>query len=157
MELAAAVIPISEGEGWPTLHTRRFGQLEVRPESLWYFAEGLVGFENLHHFLRVEPEALFPMAFLVACEDPEIAFPVLPAHLCLSGYAPEIPAGVLAAIGLDDLAGADVLAVCSVAQDTLTLHANLRGPILVNPASGRGCQVVLHESVYSLRHLLGAA
>jgi flagellar assembly factor FliW len=155
MELVAVVMPVSEEEGWPTLHSRRFGTLEVRPDKLRHFAEGLVGFESLHRFLCVEPEALQPLAFLVACEDPEIAFPVLPAHLCLSGYAPEIPVEALATIGLDDPHGAEMLAICSVAQDTLTLHANLRGPILVNPANGQGCQVVLRESAYSLRHLLG--
>ncbi len=138
------------------LESRRFGRLEVLPDQLVTFPVGFLGFEEFHQYLRVAPEGLEPLAFLVACDDPEVAFPVLPVTLCLPGYSATFPPEGLAAIGASSADGLEVLAICSLAADTGTLHANLKGPILVNPDTRLGCQVVLHESPYSLRHLLGA-
>jgi flagellar assembly factor FliW len=138
------------------MESRRFGRLTVTPERLVEFPAGLIGFEELREYLMVEETAWMPLRFLVACDDPELAFPVLPAPLCAPDYAPTFPAeafGLIGALGGEPL---EVLAVCTLAADTQTLHANLQGPILLNPATRLGCQVVLHDSPYSLRHLLGA-
>lgn len=145
------------GPGAGVLESRRFGRLELQAERLYYFSAGLIGFEELQTYLLVTPESLAPLRFLVACDAPELAFPVLPAHLCLADYAPVFPAEALARIGATSATALEVLAVCTLAQDTLTLHANLQGPLLINPATRQGCQVVLPESPYGLRHLLGAS
>ena len=139
------------------LESRRFGSLEIQPENLVTFPTGLLGFEEFHEYLRVEPEALAPLMFLVACDDPEVAFPILPGVLCLASYAPAIPPEALKTIGADEGGFLEVLAICGLAPDTGTLHANLQGPVVINPETRLGCQVVLHDSPYSLRHLLGAA
>jgi flagellar assembly factor FliW len=136
--------------------SRRFGPLEIFPERIVRFPAGLLGFEELTEYLHVAPEALEPLTFLVALEDPEVAFPVLPANLCLSDYAPPLPSEALALIGLNPDEEPEVLVICSLAPDTGTLHANLQGPLVINCAMRVGCQVVLHDSQYNLRHLLGA-
>jgi len=46
--------------------------------------------------------------------------------------------------GTEDLL--EVLAVLTLDPETATLYANLRGPVVINPATKRGCQVVLHDS-----------
>ena len=138
------------------LESRRFGRLEVFPDQVLTFSEGLLGFEELHEFCVVAPEALQPLSFLVSCDDPGVAFPVLPARMCLAEYAPSISPHAREAVEAQPGQPLEILAICAVAQDTLTLHANLRGPVLINPARRLGFQVVLHDSPYSLRHLLGA-
>jgi flagellar assembly factor FliW len=138
------------------LESRRFGRLEVFPDEVLTFSSGLLGFEELREFCVVAPEALLPLTFLVSCDDPGVAFPVLPARMCRSDYAPTIPPDAREAVEADPGQALEILAICAVAQDTLTLHANLRGPLLINPARRLGFQVVLHDSPYSLRHLLGA-
>lgn len=136
--------------------SRRFGRLEISPDRLVIFPAGLLGFEEFREYLRLAPEALQPLSFLVACGDPEVAFPVLPARLCLPEYAPAFPPEALEALGDGRGDPLEVLAIVSLAPDTGTLHANLRGPVLINPATGIGCQVVLHDTAYSLRHLVGS-
>jgi flagellar assembly factor FliW len=138
------------------LESRRFGRLEVFPDQVLTFSGGLLGFEEFHEFCVVAPEALQPLTFLVSCDDPGVAFPVLPARTCLADYAPAIPPDAREAVEAQPGQPLEILAICAVAQDTLTLHANLRGPVLINPAKRLGFQVVLHDSPYSLRHLLGA-
>jgi flagellar assembly factor FliW len=137
--------------------SRRFGRLNATPEQRLRFPQGLLGFEEYTEFLLVSPEALQPLSFLVACADPEVAFPILPAGLCQADYAPAFPPEALQAIEAAAEDRIEVLVICSLAQDTHTLHANLRGPVLLNATRRLALQVVLHDSSYSLRHLLGAS
>jgi flagellar assembly factor FliW len=137
------------------LETRRFGPLEVWPDKVIMLRDGLIGFEELHEYILVQPDGLEPLSFLVACENPDVAFPVLPGAMCLAGYAPPIPADAMTAVGGGAREQLELLAICTTAPDTGTLHANLRGPVVLNPRTRLACQVVLHDSPYSLRHLLG--
>jgi flagellar assembly factor FliW len=139
------------------LESRRFGRLEVIPDQVITFPAGLLGFEEFRDYLRVAPEALEPLTFLVACDDPEVAFPVLPASLCVPDYAPAFPTETWKTLGAGPGSPIEVLVILCVAPDVGTLHANLRGPLLINPASRIGCQVVLNDATYSLRHLLGGS
>jgi flagellar assembly factor FliW len=138
------------------IESRRFGRLEITERETLTMTAGLLGFEEYRAYCIAAPEALHPLMFLVACDDPEVTFPVLPARMCLAEYAPTLPGDALEAIGAEAGAPLELLAVCALAQDTMTLHANLRGPVVINPITRRACQVVLHDSAYSLRHLLSA-
>ncbi len=138
------------------LESRRFGSLDVSPETVIRCPSGLLGFEEFQEYILVQPEGLEPLSFLVACENPDVAFPVLAGGLCQPGYAPAIPTHVLESLGAATRQEVEVLAICTMAPDTGTLHANLRGPVVLNPASRLACQVALDDGTYSLRHLLGA-
>lgn len=138
------------------LESRRFGRLEIRAEHVVGFPAGLLGFEEYREYLIVQPSGLEPLSFLVSCENPDVAFPVLPAHLCLAGYAPPIPAHALETVRAETGQEIELLAICTMAPDTGTLHADMRGPVVLNPTRRLACQVVLDGSAYSLRHLLGA-
>lgn len=138
------------------LETPRFGPLHVRPDAVIRCPAGLLGFEELHEYILVQPDGLEPLSFLVACENSDIAFPVLAGTLCQPGYAPVIPAHILETVGAATSQEVELLAICTMAPDTGTLHANLRGPVVLNPATRLACQVALDDSTYSLRHLLGA-
>jgi len=139
------------------LQSRRFGPLPVSAERVIAFPQGLLGFEELDRYLYLSLEALEPIAFLVSIDDPEVAFPVVPARLCLPDYAPALPAEALAELGSAPADPPLLLAICTLASDTGTFHANLKGPVVINLATRRGCQIVLHDSPYSMRHLLAAA
>jgi flagellar assembly factor FliW len=147
---------LRDGMASRVLLSRRFGRLEVFPDQILHFSPGLLGFEELQAYCLVAPEALRPLMFLVACDDPEVAFPVLPARMCLAEYTPILPPEALEAVGAVTDEGLDILAICAMAPDTMTLHANLRGPVLINMQKRLGYQAVLPDSPYSLRHLLGA-
>ncbi len=137
-----------------TLESRRFGRIPVAEAQVLRFPEGLPGFEELREFLLLSPPALAPVQFLVALADPDISFPVLPARLCLAGYAPALGPAELAgleAAGPDDLA---LYAILTFDQARAQVTANLRAPLLVNPAARLGRQALLPDSTYALRHAL---
>jgi flagellar assembly factor FliW len=136
------------------LQSRRFGSLEAPPDRLFHFPAGLLGFEEYTEYLLHAPQTLYPIRFLVAVADPELAFPVLSAALCTPDYAPPLPPEVWSLLQAGTEDRLEVLAVLTLDPETVTLHANLRGPVVISLATRRGCQVVLHDSPYSLRHLL---
>ncbi len=138
------------------LESRRFGSVLVAEEEIVRFPEGLPGFEELREFLLLSPPDLTPVQFLVALQDPEISFPLLAAGLCLAGYAPRLDAGDLGGLGTADASGLAIYAILTFHPEGEEVTANLRAPILINPAARIGRQMTLVDSTYSLRHpLLG--
>ena len=86
-----------------TLESRRFGAMTVAEEDIVRFPEGLPGFEELREFLLLSPPDLAPVQFLVALQDPEIAFPLLAARLCLAEYAPRLDAVEIRGLATTDV------------------------------------------------------
>jgi len=137
-----------------TLESRRFGSVEVVEEATLLFAEGLPGFEELREFLLLSPPELAPVQFLVSLMVPDISFPVLPASLCLPGYAPQLGEADLDQLHLVAASEATLYAILTFHHEQEEVTANLRAPLAINIAARLGRQVTLADSTYSLRHPL---
>jgi len=82
-------------------------------------------------FLAVDPGAYFP------------------------DYAPPLPAAVCADLGLDDPTQARLYCLVTVpAEGPAAATANLRAPLVVNPANWRSTQVVLLDGGHPIRRPL---
>ncbi len=69
-------------------------------------------------------------------------------------YAPALPQAVCADLGLDDPAEARLFCLVCVPREgaaAATATANLRAPVVVNPATGRATQVVLLDGSHPIR------
>ena len=99
------------------LDSRRFGRMEVAEDQVLTVPAGLLGFEEYVEYCLLAPEALYPLMFLVVCDNPEVTFPVLPARMCLAEYAPALPQESLEAIGAHAGEPVEILAICALAQD----------------------------------------
>jgi flagellar assembly factor FliW len=78
--------------------------------------------------------------------DPDVYFP---------GYAPRLPAALCADLGLDDPATARLYCLVTVPPEgPAAATANLRAPLVVNPANWRAAQVVLLDGQHPIRHPL---
>jgi flagellar assembly factor FliW len=137
-----------------TLESRRFGTVRVTEEAVVRFPEGLPGFEELREFLLLSPPELEPVQFLVSCGDPEISFPILPASLCLEGYAPELESSTLQALEVPEASAPAMYAILTFHHECDRVTANLRAPVLINSSARLGRQVTLMDSTHSLRHVL---
>jgi flagellar assembly factor FliW len=137
-----------------TLESRRFGQMEVREEAVIRFPDGLPGFEELHRFLLLSLPELEPVQFLVSIDDTEISFPVLPAPLCVPDYAPDVRAADLEPLRAAEGSAVTTYVILTFHHEGERVTANLRAPVLINPASRVGRQVTLSDSTHSLRHEL---
>jgi flagellar assembly factor FliW len=127
------------------------------PERIVTFSQGLPGFEDCRHFVLVASPSLDPFRLLqgagpttapsfVAIDptlvDPEYTQALMPADLLR-----------LEARSADKLVWLAIVAPQPDGHATV----NLRAPVVINPASMRGIQVLAHDSAYRLDHPLNAA
>ena len=88
-------------------------------------------------------------------EDPELRFLVAPPEPFFPDYAPFLPGGARAELGLADATDARLYCLVTVPDgDVAAATANLRAPVVVNPASSRARQVVLADGGHPIRRRL---
>ena len=137
------------------VRTTRFGDLEtvaVSEEAILTFPDGLPGFERHTTFALMEHERLEPFLWLQSIEDPLIGFLVIEPALLVNDYSFDLGDPDVELLGLADDVEPRVLAVLVVPEDVRAMTANLQAPVVVNPASRLGKQVILTDERFSLRH-----
>lgn len=129
-----------------------FGEIEVEPDKVYRFPDGLLGFEELTSFILIDAEELRPLTWLVSLDEPEITFPLADPKYFVESY--DVPIGAedrdLLDVEADD--NVAIFTIVRLPQDGESITANLRGPIVLNLSSRIGRQVVLKNEAYGHRH-----
>jgi flagellar assembly factor FliW len=133
------------------LTNSQFGEFELPDAGVYEFRHGILGFEELRRYGFLHLPEFAPFDWLVAVDEPEICFPVISPMLLSPGYI--VPMGEVERKALDSRAGDPVvpLVIVTVGSGTPRVTANMRGPVMLNPKSRKGMQVVLFESGYPVR------
>jgi flagellar assembly factor FliW len=122
-------------------------------QSTILFPRGLPGFEACRGFVLMTPEQEGPLQYLKSVEGPQADFLVIDPRRVLPTYRCELSDGDRMQLG----AGADTvllwLALVTIETDG-AITVNLRAPVVINPERMVGKQVIPHDSVYPLRHVL---
>lgn len=122
-----------------TLESSRFGRVEIDPDSVLEFPEGLIGLAGSRYaLLATKPDS--PFSWLHSLEDPDLALPVTNPHHFFPGFRVELADGEAERLGLADVEGVDVLVTVRAGRELSDYAANLRAPILL--WNGRGHQVL---------------
>ena len=120
------------------------------------FPAGLPGFETCHAFVLMSPAANSPLQCLQSVDGQEASFLVIDPRRVLPDYHCELAASDRHCLGSSNDEALLWLALVSVEIDG-TVTANLRAPVVINPARMTGRQIVPQASIYPLRHvILGA-
>ncbi len=120
--------------------------VEVDPETLFTFPDGLAGFENCKRFKLFHEEGKPTVFWLQCVDDPEAMFPVVvPEQLDLE-YQIELTDEDCSLIDLRNEADAAVVVIIyrDVAQDG-KIAANTYSPVVLNLKSRKGMQKVLQS------------
>lgn len=117
----------------------QFGELLVEPHHIFYFQNGLLGFEELREFVLISEEETLPFKWLICVEKPEIGFPLLsPWHIDLT-YDP----------GNDfDQDRQVVFVVVTLEDDQGRMTANMKAPVILEIDNQTGEQVILPKDKY---------
>lgn len=128
----------------------RFGEIEYEHEKTIEFPKGLIGFENLRHFIVMPKRKEGPLFWIQSAEDPEIAFVLTdPTNFFLDYRV--VPDGTdRDQLGIGKKDDCLVLAVVTV-RPSREITLNLLAPILFAPATNRAMQVILENSPYQVR------
>lgn len=122
-----------------TLHSTRFGRLEVPAEAVIEFPHGLIGLGGTRYALlaRSEDSAFI---WLHSLDDPALAVPVTNPWRFFGDFEVELSDDEAARIGITDADQTSVYVTVRAAEALEDFHANLRAPILIS--GGLGHQVI---------------
>jgi flagellar assembly factor FliW len=122
------------------IHTTRFSTIEIEPDDILFFRNGLIGFEDCRHWVLLADADNSAVAWLQSMQHADIALPVVSPRRFVSEYQVRLEPSDVDALQLSAVEQAYVLGVVSRDEETLTL--NLRAPLVINLDRRIGCQVV---------------
>lgn len=131
--------------------SRLFGPIEIEPDQVVVFPEGLLGFTGQHRFvlLAAAAEGVF---WLHSVEEGNLAFLVLEPTRFFPEYTVDIDEGVVP-FDVTDPTALIVLTIVTLPREAgMQATANLRAPLILNFTHRCGCQVLLKDSDYGPRH-----
>ncbi len=124
--------------------TSRFGKIDVPEERIFFFPRGLIGLEHLKRYARLDSEKGASIQWLQAVDDPETAFLVSEPKTYIPSFELKIwesdPSG--AQTEGPNLEKLEILTILHVDRETKSLHVHVQAPLLLDPASRKGVQVI---------------
>lgn len=135
------------------LSTPRFGELEVKEEDIIVFPSGILGFDDVRRYVLLEHSEDSVFHILQGVDDPAVAFVLIDPRTFRPDYKAEINREQVAELELDDEDDAVVLAIVTVPEGNPSgMTANLQAPVVLNARKRLGCQVVMADGPYGIRH-----
>ena len=117
------------------------------------FPKGIPGFEACRGFVLIAPEGETLVQCLRSVEGPAASFLVIDPRRAMPGYRCELSKADRERLRAAADAPLLWLALVTIDEDG-TIAVNLRAPVVINPATMLGAQVIPHQCLYPLRHVL---
>lgn len=137
------------------LNTRHFGEIEVNEDRIIDFPNGLVAFDDLKKYLLIENEdKRIPFCWLQSLENPDLAFVLINPFLFKKDYSFEFSDENMAELAIRGPEDVAVFSITVIPQDIKKMTANLLAPIIINPRSRKGKQIILQDKHYSTKHFI---
>ncbi len=121
------------------IESPRFGRVEIDPESVIEFPDGLIGLGGSRWaLLTSDPSS--PFKWLHCVDDPSLSLPVCDPHRFFADFSVQVTDEDGERLGLDERTQVDVYVTVVAAERLSDFTANRRAPILV--WNGHGHQVI---------------
>ncbi len=136
------------------INTKVFGEIDIADEKIIHFPSGIIGFPEMTEFALVhdEEKGIGAIHWLQSVQEPAFAMPVMDPLLVRPDYNPEVDDELLRSIGElipDEML---VLVTVTVPSDLTKMSVNLRGPIIINAAEKKACQVIIDGEDYAVKY-----
>lgn len=121
-----------------------FGTFEVRPDEVVTFPSGLPGFEKCRRFVLLSHATHAPLRCLHAIDGPASFLAVDPCTVAVD-YQCVLPPEAQGRVDAREDTRLVWLVLVALSDGDEASTANLRAPIVINPASMLGCQFVIDD------------
>ncbi len=136
------------------IETRLFGNIEIDVNKIINFSDGIIGFEDLKQFMIMHDaeSEKSKILWLQSLDDGNIALPVIDPLMIKSNYNPVVEDELFKNIG--ELVDGEifVLTTLTVPADITKITTNLKAPIVINPVTLKGCQIIVDNDDYVVRY-----
>ncbi len=138
------------------INAKYFGQVSYESNETIHIINGLIGFESYTEYLPIPfHEDNDSLISLQSLEDETLSFILMNPFGIYPDYAPSISRqdmDELKAKSAEDIS----YYVISVIRDSVAESTvNLKAPLIVNALNRQAKQVILEQSEYTFRHILG--
>jgi flagellar assembly factor FliW len=133
------------------IRTTRFGHVEIRPDDILRFPEGLFGLADCRHWVLLADSANDAVGWLQSTSRPDLALAVVSPRRFVPQFQLRVFRSELHRIAVHDPRQAHVLVIVGKNEGGITL--NLKAPLVINLEQRSGRQVVNNADV-SVRHPL---
>ncbi|MCI8465829.1 MAG: flagellar assembly protein FliW [Lachnospiraceae bacterium] len=137
------------------LETDAYGEIEYEEKDLITFPDGIFGFPDLKHYLLLcLTEGDDTILLMLATDRPEIVFAIVNPLLFCQDYAPSLSEAELSFLEAGDADELSYYAICNIRGQEKYLQStvNLKCPLVIDPVTRKGMQVILSEPAYHYRH-----
>ena len=134
--------------------TRAFGEIEIDESKVIEFPGGIIGFPDLQHFVLLydEEQGSNTVKWLQSVEEPGFAMPVLNPLIVKEDYNPSVDDELLKPLGEMNDDDMIVLVTMTIPHEIEKMTVNLRGPVIVNSATCKGCQIIIESDEYKVKY-----
>ncbi|MBO4899368.1 flagellar assembly factor FliW [Lachnospiraceae bacterium XBB2008] len=134
--------------------TRAFGEIEIDESKVIEFPGGIIGFPDLQHFVLLydEEQGSNTVKWLQSVEEPGFAMPVLNPLIVKEDYNPSVDDELLKPLGEMNDEDMIVLVTMTIPHEIEKMTVNLRGPVIVNSATCKGCQIIIESDEYKVKY-----
>jgi flagellar assembly factor FliW len=118
------------------------------------FDEGLIGFADCKSFVLMESDDIAPFRRLQSAERPEVGFLVIDPSFIVDGFSAMIPRREWDSLGVANASAGITLAICIIGPSSAESTGNFQAPLIINPQTMTGKQLILTETRLTSRHPL---
>lgn len=132
-----------------------FGDVDIEDDKVITLVNGLLGFEDYTKFVILydsDKSGGDTISWLQSTEEQTLALPVVNPLFIKEGYNPVINDELLEPLGEVGEDGYFVLVTMRIPHNPKDVSCNLKAPIIINPATLLGSQIVAENEDYDVRY-----
>lgn len=130
----------------------RFGEIEVKPEEIITFPDGLLGFSDCIRFTFINSKKIMhPYKILQSLDTLSLAFPMMSPLILRPDYKFSLNPEELKLLKVTTIQNLEPYCTVNLSEKIENSTINLQGPFIINPKENIGHQCVLSDSDYSHR------
>jgi flagellar assembly factor FliW len=130
------------------------GEIELDESTILTFQEGMLGLPEYKKYVLIDSPQIKPFLRLQCVEEPQISFLAIDPANIDPGYREYMISRDPNHYFIDNPDDVVLLVVCKVSEDGSDITGNLQAPVIINHRKMAGCQVVLLDGPYHVRHSL---
>jgi len=135
------------------LRTKHFGEIDYDSQLVINFDEGLPGFpDHKKYVILLENAREDTFCWLQSVDDGQLAFALINIYNVKPDYNPLVTTEEVESLGSLGENNLLIYNVVVIPDDIKQMRANLRAPIVINPTTKKGKQVILDNEEYQLKY-----
>ena len=138
------------------INAQYFGQVSYDKSELIHIVNGLIGFEAYTEYLPIPfHEDNDSLISLQCLEDETLSFILMNPFGLLNDYTPSLSGQDMKELDAETAEDLSYYVICVMRDSVAESTVNLKAPLVVNVRSRQARQVILDQSEYTFRHVIG--